>query len=65
MRNLRRRLETAIRRVDVGVPDSLFKRDPRLATNMALRRIGRPHIRNFDSRAEVLRAVIFIEEEGS
>ena len=65
MRDLRKRLETAIQRLDTGVPVTLFRKDPLLATNRVLRSIGRPQVKDLNSRAQLLRAVIFIEDEAS
>ena len=63
MRTLRNRLGRAIKALDIGVPVNMFKREPLITTNRVLRAIGKPQVSNLDTRAQLLRAVIFIEDE--
>ena len=64
MRVLRNRLGRAIRALDVGVPVNMYKREPLATTNRVLRAIGKPQVLDLDTRAQLLRAVIFIEDEA-
>ena len=64
MRTLRNRLGRAIKALDIGVPVNMYKREPLLITNRVLRAIGMPQVSSLDTRAELLRAVIFIEDEA-
>ena len=62
MRDLQKRLQRAIRNLDLGIPISTIKTNRLVATNKALREVGAAQVTSLDSRARLLRAVISLEE---
>ena len=62
MRDLQKRLQRAIRNLDLGIPISTIKTNRLVATNKALREVGAAQVKNLDSRVRLLRAVISLEE---
>lgn len=62
MRDLQKRLQRAIRNLDLGIPISTIKTNRLVAANRALREVGAPQVKNLDSRVRLLRATISLEE---
>jgi len=60
---LLRQISSALGEISLGVPESLFKSDPKRALNTALRELGAPGINDLQSAAQLRRALRRIQSE--
>lgn len=61
MNRLATRIETAIRELDLGIPDSRFRVDFLGTVNLALRQLGAPIIDNLENPGALLRVALLLE----
>ena len=61
MNRLLRRVELAVRQLDLGIPDLQIKKNFLKSINAALREVGGSQLRDLDEPGPLLRAALILE----
>jgi len=62
MKRYLRRIETALRELDLGISEIMIRTDFLKAVNTALRQLGAPKLKDLNTKGSVMRAMITLEQ---